>query len=269
MDVTIVIPVLNQLHYTRQCLESLNACGCPDEKIVIVNNASNDGTREFLADRPLLRVIHNTENRACAAAWNQGFQAGTTEWTLFLNNDTVLTPGWLDRLLAFGEKNEIDVVSPALGEGEMDYSLETYAAAFVEKMKDVCRRDFASGAAFAVRRRVFAKVGLFDENFRKGGNEDDDFFMRARLGGFKLAMTGCAYIHHFGSITQKTLKAGGASWRAETIGYFRTKWRIHWLKRRWMQARRKTRNARWRWCERLRFGHTLVEYRKGKRVFYR
>ena len=269
MDVTIVIPVLNQLHYTRQCLESLNACGCPDEKIVIVNNASNDGTREFLSSRPRLRVIHNDENRACAAAWNQGFQAGTTEWTLFLNNDTVLTPGWLDQLLEFAERQGIDVVSPALGEGELDYSLESYAKTYVEKMKDVCRHNFASGAAFAVRRGVFTKVGLFDENFRKGGNEDDDFFLRARLGGFKLAMTGCAYIHHFGSITLQKIKDTDTSWRAGTMGYFRKKWRINWAKRRWMQCRRKTIRAWWRWSERLRYGHTLLEYRVGQKIHYR
>jgi GT2 family glycosyltransferase len=114
MDVTIVIPVFNQLEFTRQCLESLAAAGYDDSMIAVVNNASTDGTAEFLATRPKLRVIHNPENRACAAAWNQGFEARKTKWTVFLNNDTVLSPGWLESLVAFAEKEGVDIASPAI-----------------------------------------------------------------------------------------------------------------------------------------------------------
>src|SRR6266705_1046546 len=101
MNVTIVIPVFNQLQYTRQCLESLNATGCDDSMIVVVNNASTDGTAEYLASRPKLHVITNLENRACSAAWNQGYNVHKSPWTVFLNNDTVLTSGWLENLTAF------------------------------------------------------------------------------------------------------------------------------------------------------------------------
>jgi glycosyltransferase involved in cell wall biosynthesis len=176
MDVTIVIPVFNQLHYTRQCLDSLNAAGCADGMIVVVNNASTDGTAEFLARRPGLRVIQNSENRACAAAWNQGFLASRTEWTLFLNNDVVVPPGWLENLAAFAEKETADIASPAMGEGQLDYALADYARKFTAKMKTVQRRNTANGACFLVRRRVFEAIGNFDESFCRGGNEDDDFF---------------------------------------------------------------------------------------------
>src|SRR5476649_825718 len=135
MDVTIVIPVFNQLEFTRQCLESLTAAGYDDSMIVVVNNASTDGTAEFLATRPKLRVINNSENRACAAAWNQGFQAGKTKWTLFLNNDTVVPQGWLESLVDFAEKNGADIASPGMGEGELDYELAGYAREFISKMK--------------------------------------------------------------------------------------------------------------------------------------
>lgn len=146
MDVTIVIPVHNQLRFTRQCLGSLNAAGYADTRIVVVDNASTDGTAEFLGTRPALRVITNVQNRACAAAWNQGFQASATRWTVFLNNDTVSPPGWLESLIAFSERNGMAVTSPAMSEGELDYDLNTFAQKFTARMKNVARRGTASGA---------------------------------------------------------------------------------------------------------------------------
>jgi N-acetylglucosaminyl-diphospho-decaprenol L-rhamnosyltransferase len=268
MDVTIVIPVFNQLHFTRQCLESLNATGCDDSMIVVVNNSSTDGTAEFLATRTKLRMIQNLENRACAAAWNQGFAASKTKWTVFLNNDTVLSEGWLENLVAFAKKNRVDIASPAMGEGDFDYDFAAYAKSFASKMRKAQRRGAASGVCFLVARRVFEAVGNFDENFNKGGNEDVDFFWRAQKAGFKIAVSGCAYIHHFGSVTQKALKAQRGSTRDETVGYFRQKWKINWAQRRWMQLRRKISGNWQKISERARYGHTLVERRAAGKIFH-
>jgi GT2 family glycosyltransferase len=269
MNATIVIPVHNQLHFTRQCLESLNAAGYPDTMIVVVDNASTDGTAEYLAARPNLRVIQNQENRACAAAWNQGFQASRTNWTLFLNNDVVVPRGWLEALLAFAEQDDAQIVSPAMAEGELDYNLQTYADDFMARMKDVVRRGTAFGAAFVVARAVFSAIGGFDEKFTRGGNEDDDFFWRARNAGFRLAVTGSSYFHHFGNMTQKVVVAVRGSHRAETIGYFRAKWKTGWIQRRWQQMRRRVIEFWWAKTERLRYGHTLREQRIGGAVYFR
>ena len=269
MDATIVIPVCDQIAYTKQCLTSLNAAGCPDTMIVIVDNASTDGTAEFLAQRTGLRVIRNPENRACAAAWNQGFQTVKTKWTVFLNNDVLLTPGWLEQLIAFAEKNGVDIVSPATGEGDLDYDLEVYARNFTNKMKSVRRRGTAQGPCFMVARAVFEKIGGFDENFRKGGNEDKDFFWRARDAGFKLCVCGCSFIHHFGSVTQRAMAVVNGSTRAETIGYFRAKWHLNWPRRRWMRLQNHAHDSLHIFTELLLHGHTLRERHEDERIFHR
>ena len=266
---TIVIPVYNQLRFTRQCLASLNAAGYADALIVVVDNASTDGTAEFLATRPRLRVITNRQNRACAAAWNQGFQARRTPWTVFLNNDTVLPPGWLESLIAFAEQNGLGVASPAMSEGELDYDLNTFARTFTARMKNVARRGTASGACFLVARPVFAIAGGFDENFTRGGHEDDDFFMRVRAAGFQLAASGSAYIHHYGSMTRRAVALERGSSRAETVGYFRQKWKLNWARRRWLRLGRKFREVWWAWSERLRHGCTLRVHRQNGRQFFR
>ena len=268
MNATIVIPVFNQLHYTRQCLESLTAAGCPDAMIVVVNNASTDGTAEFLATRPALRVITNAENCACAVAWNQGFRASTTDWVLFLNNDVVTPHGWLENLVAFAEQSGADLASPALGEGELSYDLAAYAADFMVRMRAVARPDIDGGVAFLVRRRVFTAIGGFDENFRKGGNEDTDFFWRARDAGFRLATTGSSYLHHFGSVTQNALKQERGSTREETVAYFRQKWKLTWWRRRWSRWQRQRTEARQRNAEFRQHGHTLREWRAGGKISY-
>ncbi|MDR3456735.1 MAG: glycosyltransferase family 2 protein [Verrucomicrobiae bacterium] len=269
MDATIVIPVFNQLHYTRQCLESLNATGCDDSMIVVVDNASTDGTAEYLAGRPKLHVITNPENRACAAAWNQGYAVRQSPWTVFLNNDTLLTSGWLEKLARFARQSAAAIVCPARTDGDLDYDLESHARAFTEKMKAVQRRDMAHGVCFMVAREVIEKIGNFDENFRKGGNEDLDFFWRAQRAGFKLAISGCAYIHHFGSVTQLALIAERGRTRDETVGYFRRKWQIGWVRRKWLMVSRRSLAAWRRTGERLRYGHCLVEKRKGGKIYYR
>jgi len=237
--------------------------------IIVIDNASSDGTDAFLATRPRLRIIKNPENRACAAAWNQGLKISTTPWILFLNNDVVLPKKWLEDLVQFAESEQLDIVSPAVGEGDLDYDLEKYAATFTSRMKSVKRLQTASGACFLVHRRVFEAIGGFDENFRKGGNEDDDFFWRAKNAGFRMAISGCSYIHHFGSVTQRALLAERGSTRAETIGYFRKKWGIGWVERRWMRLRLKTSRAWLKWNEKLNYGHTLLERRINGKTCHR
>ena len=269
MDAAIVIPVFNQLHYTRQCLDSLNACGYPDSMIVVVNNASTDGTKEFLDGRPALHVIHNDTNRACAAAWNQGYRLLGREWTMFLNNDVLVTEGWLESLIDFAKRENLGMACPAMCENELNYNLSEYASEFVAKMKRVKRIGGAHGVAFVVRRNVIETVGGFDENFRKGGNEDEDFFMRVRMGGFKYAVTGSSFIHHFGSITQKHLQASGLNWRDETVDYFRQKWRLNWARRKWRRFCRKATEAWWCRIELLRFGQTLWQVRIKGCIEYR
>ena len=259
MDNCIVIPVFNQLDFTINCLESLNACGIPDSKIIIVNNGSTDGTREFLSARSGIRTIHNPENRGCGFAWNQGVKASSALWTVLLNNDVLIGPRWLEGLIGFAEEEKFDIVSPAMCEGEHDYDLRSYAAGFIEKMAGVRREGIASGVCFMVHRRVFDAIGFFDDDPRLGGYEDDEFFRRAREAGFRLAITGRAFLHHFGSVTQTAIQK---SWNSPNASlgdrtYYRKKYRLNWFRRQKERLRQSLRMALWRHTERWRFGITL------------
>jgi N-acetylglucosaminyl-diphospho-decaprenol L-rhamnosyltransferase len=265
MDYCIVIPVFNQLPFTVNCLESLNADGIPDSKIVVVNNGSTDGTGEFLATRPEIKTIENPENRGCGFAWNQGAKSSSARWTVVLNNDVLVAPKWMEGLLGFAEEERFDVVSPAMCEGEHDYDWPAYAETFMRKMADVRREGIASGVCFMVHRRVFDAIGFFDDDPRLGGYEDDEFFRRARRAGFRLAVTGRAFLHHFGSVTQKSIRE---NWKRPNASlgdraYYRKKSGQTWFNRHRDRLRQDLRLAFWRLNERWRFGLTLRSTRVG------
>src|SRR6185369_12426789 len=104
-----------------------------------------------------------------------------------------------------------------------------------QRMSPVSRPGWASGSAFMVHRRVFDKIGLFDTRVGLAGNEDDDLFRRARHAGFCLGITGGAFLHHFGSITQRSVKAELRMPVAAPLAdrsYYRNKHRLTWARRR-------------------------------------
>jgi N-acetylglucosaminyl-diphospho-decaprenol L-rhamnosyltransferase len=266
MDVAIVIPVFNQAHYTTQCLDSLHSAGVADSSVFVVDNASTDETPACLAARSQIHVIRNSTNRFCSA-WSQGARAaGPATWTVVLNNDVLIPRGWLEGLTQFAEQEGFDVVSPALCEGQQDYDFTTHATQFMAKMAHARRRGLANGACFMVHRRVFDAIGYFDEDPRLGGYQDDEFFRRCRQNGFRLALTGRSFLHHFGSVTQKAVVA-----RMDQPGvslgdrsYYRQKYGLTWFKRQregWFQ---KLVTAKWRLTERLRYGCTLISHREGR-----
>lgn len=265
--VSIVIPVFNQLAYTKTCLESIRSAGGASE-IIVVDNGSSDGTPEYLASFPGIQVIRNAENLGCAASWNEGVRASRSKWIVILNNDVIVSPGWLEGLLAFAEEEGLDIVTPAIREGEYNYDIGTYGREFVSRMGDVSRMGVADGICFMVRRALFETIGPFDENFRIGQFEDADFFRRAIQAGFRLGTTGRSFIHHFGSVTQDSLRRGRVQrpYEAENRAYYRRKWNLTWGRRFLLKRRMEWRGLVWRLRERALRGHTLREKWTGGRL---
>jgi GT2 family glycosyltransferase len=241
-----------------QCLEALLRLPDKGDEIIVVDNASTDGTPDYLKGLPVM-VIGNATNLGCAKAWNQGIRAGRGDVIGILSNDIVVTPGWLPALLRFMEQSGHGIVSPAMREGPLDYELDRYAAEFTAACREATRPGLL-GPCMLVRREVFDKAGLFDEGFSYGGCEDVDFLWRAQKAGITAGVTGAAFIHHFGMVTQNAIKRSESStYTAQNLAYFRRKWgrtvRGNWLQRRWADLRD-------RWMERyelLRYGHALVE----------
>jgi len=261
MGVSVVIPLYNQQAYTKICLESLHANSTGLDKTVVIDNGSSDGTAEYLAACADIQVISNSVNLGCAAAWNQGVKATHSEWVVILNNDVIVSPDWLAGMIDFAERNEFDIVSPAFREGEYNYEIKVYSREFVQKMASASRMGVAHGVCFMVRRQIFEKVGYFDENFRIGQFEDTDFFRRAKNNGFRLGTTGASFIHHFGSVTQNSIRRNreASPYEAENRAYYRRKWSLSWWDRFWERRKSKFQGFVWRTKEKWLYGHSLIE----------
>jgi GT2 family glycosyltransferase len=229
--ISIVIPVHNQLDHTRLCLDSITAYTPQSHEVIVIDNGSTDNTPDYLRSRPDIRLITNTTNQGFAAATNQGIQAAGGDYVLLLNNDTVVTPGWLDRMLAvFDKYPDVGLVGPVsnyasgvqYANGEM-MSLSDRAKQYSGQSKECSR---LIGFCLLARRVVFDRIGLLDEQFGLGNFDDDDFCLRARLGGFKARVALDSFVYHAG---HATFRSNGFDYGAildHNWRLFKEKWRL-------------------------------------------
>jgi glycosyltransferase involved in cell wall biosynthesis len=101
---SVIIPLWNQLEFTRKCLHALFRQTAPNWELIVIDNGSTDGTGSYLAGvqdaSPVpVTVIANGTNRGFPAAINQGLQYARGEYLVLLNNDVVVTEGWLSQLI--------------------------------------------------------------------------------------------------------------------------------------------------------------------------
>jgi hypothetical protein len=204
--IAVTFACYNQVDYTRQCVDSLVRTGLDLSRVVAVDNGSTDGTRDYLASLPLGGVVLNGHNLGCGVAWNQGALALQADWTVVMNNDVVVTSGWLDGLVDAAQAHGLKVVSPALVEGPLDYDLEAFRARQAVKMQDVVLRGARHAVCMAVHRSVWDEVGYFRATPRLWGFEDSIFFHDLDQAGIACGQVGASWLHHYGSITLSALK---------------------------------------------------------------
>lgn len=213
-SVCIGIVTYNNRDLNALCLDSVAAQTLyPNYEVVIVDNASTDGTagwlREEVATRRGHRVVLNESNLGFAAACNQAFGETTADILCFLNNDTVVTRGWLSTLVqALTESPEVGLVGPSSngvanearvepGYDSLD-DLHAWAAEFMAAHRgESFSIPMLALYCAALPRSVWHEVGGLDERFEVGFFEDDDFSRRIRRTGYDVRCRRDAWVHHF------------------------------------------------------------------------
>lgn len=264
MRYTVIIPVLNQLHYTQQCVASLRMAGVPAQAIVIIDNASTDETPKWLASTADTRSIHNEINLGCGGAWTQGCYLANDEWVVLLNNDVLAGPRAIDAMLDAADRHGLDVVSPSLLEGPNDYGFSAFAAEYSEKLREELRRGWFHGVCFAIRRSVFHRVGYPDTDRLMWGHEDKEYLVRCLRAGIPVGTVGGAVFHHFGSITQQAMKR---EQRVSKLGDHRYAYRrmgLGFWARKAFKRKQKQQTTIWAAAEGARHGVSLHMLRENQ-----
>ena len=269
MNYSVVIPVLNQLHYTRQCVDSLLAVGVPVESLLVINNGSVDETATYLASNPQIPSINNQVNLGCGGAWTQGALACRSDWVVLLNNDVILCHNAIEASIRAAERLQLGVVSTALVEGELDYDASEFASKFVTEMRDVVRRGWFHGVCFAVRRDVFHQIGFLDTDRNLFGREDAEFLARCKRSNIAVGTVGAAVMHHFGSITQSAMKREQGVKEFGDHRYAYRRFGMNWWDRQAHKMMRKRNERRWRETELAAHGMTLHMDRRAGVWSYR
>ena len=224
LQASIIIPVFNNLNLTQQCLDSIFQNTTPGlYEVIVVDNGSTDGSREYLQSlEPRIRYIRNPRNLFFARGCNRGAWAARSENLLFLNNDTVVKPGWLEAMLeVLAQSPEIGIVGnkqlfPA--SNPIYSGLVWHAGMAFTEQRDSwhvffgfdadhpavnVQRDYpcVTGCCLLIRKPLFERLRGFDPWFQNG-YEDTDLCLRAGELGVRIVYTPKSEIVHHVSASE-------------------------------------------------------------------
>jgi GT2 family glycosyltransferase len=220
MKIDIVIVTLNNETTISSCLDSIHASSPNKINIFVVDNASTDNTLDVVRRRfPYVRIIKNEENLGFAKANNQALRQSREEFVLLLNPDTEVVGDALDKMVLYLRKRKnVGVLGPKLlnADGSLQKELSSFPnllSMILILLKlhrttpfkslvypnynynEIQEVDHLMGSALLLRKEVFKKIGLFDENFFLWF-EETDFEKKAKEAGFKIVYFPKASVKH-------------------------------------------------------------------------
>lgn len=208
---SVVIVNYNGWRYLPPCLNSLLSNFNPNDEIIVFDNASTDGSADYVAQHfPTVQLIRSESNLGFSRGCNLGAQAATGRYLAFLNPDTVVVPGWLDALLeALVADPQVGLVTPKIlllkdkeiintCGNDIHYTGLTLCRGVGQQRNALSSQnevDAVSGAAFVILRELFTRLGGFDHTFFMY-MEDTDLSWRARLAGYRCWYVPEAVVYH-------------------------------------------------------------------------
>jgi GT2 family glycosyltransferase len=197
----IIIPVWNNLSYTKDCVENIaKNTECP-YRLILVDNASANDTKHYLEglkkDRSIdVELIRNEENLGYIKAINQGLAISAAPYVVMMNNDTIAAPGWLERMIDFAQSHpDVGLINPQCN-GHGNIPVATYARSLEKRKGQYMEMNQCQGFCMLVKREIIDKIGSLDEAFGIGGYDDTDYSMRAHKAGYRSVAIADSYVYH-------------------------------------------------------------------------
>jgi GT2 family glycosyltransferase len=227
--ISIIVPVYNNLEMTKECLKAIGKNTLPEYEVIIIDNGSLPsitGTtgggfyKPTSFSLPWNLLIRNEENKGFPVAVNQGIVAAKGDTIVLLNNDVIVTPYAINRLVAMLD-NGYDIVGSMTNycagvqqitipsynnQTELDRQADLF---FVKNAGKSIEVNWVIGFFMAFKKSLYDAVGPFDESLWPCSGEELDFCLHARSMKKKIGIAQDVYVHHFGSQTFTEMQKNG------------------------------------------------------------
>jgi GT2 family glycosyltransferase/intein/homing endonuclease len=224
--VDIVIPTYKNLRGLQHCIDSIRKCTDIKYRIIVVNNGNSEELHKYLEQQGDLTYIRKAPLNF-AQAVNEGIRAGSSKYVMILNDDVIVSKGWLKTLVdtcngsvgAVGPLSNCDMgwlhqykvnvqgvdLLPGLNTFEQIEPIIPDIYEFKSPFNETPDREWVAFYCTLIPREVLNKTGLLNEEFTNSG-EDVDLCYRIKKQGFKIVQNFNSFVFHFGAVSRKMLE---------------------------------------------------------------
>ncbi|MCQ9207343.1 MAG: glycosyltransferase family 2 protein [Omnitrophica bacterium] len=203
----IILPVCGQYEYTKQCIESIIAHTITPYKLIVINNGRDPKTKGYLGDlakdkRVESVIIENDRNVGWGRALNQGLECSDAPYICFQNNDTVVTRGWIRKMInILTRQDNFGLINPTWEGRPEGASIDGYNSVLEKAEGQFVETDWCRGFSTVIKKSVVKKIGKMDEAFGLAYFEDVDYSIRAIEAGFLSLKALDTYVYHERNVT--------------------------------------------------------------------
>jgi len=200
IKVSIIVPVRFRADLTRACLDSILEY-TKDYELILVQEGVDEKLTKLLKSYNV-KFAQNKKPKGFAGAMNTGLKMAKGEYYCFLNNDTVVVPGWMDEMMKAFEDADVGLAVPTFHATQHAQNPDNNGG---QQFDYVDNPFLVIGVCYLVPRTVIDDIGKWDEEFGLGGGDDNDFNIRVLRAGYKIVIARRSYIYHYGSASFREL----------------------------------------------------------------